>query len=95
MIVGWLRLSLRLPGVRSLKEKRHALRGTLDRLGRESLVAIAEVGDHDLWGNAEIGVSVVGNNAAHVESVLQHVIDTFDKGTEWDIAGLDRGLEQT
>lgn len=39
MVVGTLRLDLRLDGCFSLKEKRHVLRGTLERLRRDYQVA--------------------------------------------------------
>jgi uncharacterized protein len=78
VVVGTLCLCLRLEGCRSLKDKRQILRSLLDRIRRDFGVAIAEVGDYDLWGNAVVGVSCVSNDPAHVESILQHVIDAFD-----------------
>ena len=78
MVVGTLCLTLRLEGCRSLKDKRQILRSLMDRARREFCVAIAEVGDHDLWGNAVVGVACVSTDAAHAESILQHVVDSFD-----------------
>ena len=93
MVVGWLRVSLRLGGLTSLKEKRQVLRSVIARLGREAAFAVAEVGDQDLWGNAELGVSVVGNNPRQVESMLQHAEDLFGEETRWEVVGVDRGIE--
>ena len=78
MIIGTLRVSLRLEGCRSLKDKRQILCSLLDKSRRQFHVAIAEVGEHDLWQNAVIGVSSVSTDAGHAESVLQHVVDLFD-----------------
>ena len=45
MVVGVLRLTLVIPGARSLKEKRHALRKVVDRVRARYNVGIAEVGN--------------------------------------------------
>lgn len=78
MVVGSMEIQLRLEGCNSLKDKRRILRSLTDRLRREFGVAIAEVDDQDLWGNATVGVACVSNDARHAESVLQHVLDVFD-----------------
>lgn len=59
MTVGVLRVCLRLEGCRSLKDKRQILRSLLEGLRQDYKASVAEVGDHDLWGSAEIGVAVV------------------------------------
>ncbi len=57
------------------------------------MIGVAEVGDQDLWANAEIGVVAVGNNRAHVESLIQHAIDVFDQETEWEATSIERGID--
>lgn len=76
-----------------MKGKRQVLRSVIARLGREPAFAVAEVGDQDLWGNAELGICVVGNNARQVESMLQHAEDLFCEETRWEVVGVDRGIE--
>jgi uncharacterized protein YlxP (DUF503 family) len=59
-----------LPGdSRSLKAKRSYVRPIVAAL-RKFEVAAAEVGSLDRHGRAEIGVAVVGPDAAHVGEVL-------------------------
>ncbi len=93
MVCGWLRVSLRMAGVGSLKEKRHLLRSVLDRLGRERMVAAAEVGDHDLWGNAEIGVGAVGGDAIQVERLLQWAEELITSEPRWEVLSVERSIE--
>ena len=95
MIVGTLELSLRIEGAFSLKDKRQVLRSLLDRSRREFHVAIAEVGDHDLWNSAFVGVACVSTDATHAESVLQHVIDLFDTHPEVAVEAADKRIERT
>jgi uncharacterized protein YlxP (DUF503 family) len=75
VIVGILRLSLYLPNPGSLKSKRHLVRSAIDRVKAKFNVAIAEVGENDLWQRSVIGVAAVGNDRAFVGEVLDRVAD--------------------
>ena len=71
MYVGALELDVLLGDVRSLKQKRAAVRPVVAELRRRFEVAAAEAGDQDLHRRALIGVSVVSGDAAHVREVLE------------------------
>ena len=73
MHVGALVLELRLPGCRSLKEKRGRLRPLLAALRREFSVAAAEIESMDRHEEAVVAVVAVSNDARHVESWLAGV----------------------
>lgn len=75
MIVATLRLSLRLHGCRSLKEKRRPRRMLTDSLRSRFGVAVAEVADQDTWDLLTLGVAAVGPERAPVEATLQRVAD--------------------
>jgi uncharacterized protein YlxP (DUF503 family) len=74
MVVGVLRLTLVVPGARSLKDKRQALRRIIDRVRARYNVSIAEVGDNDVWQRALIGVTAVANEHTFVNQVLDKVV---------------------
>ncbi len=74
MVVGVCKLDLRIPENHSLKEKRHVLRKLIDRVKTRFNVAIAEVGDNDLWQRAQMGFCTVGNDRRHINSSLDKVI---------------------
>ena len=63
MIVGLLHLDLHLPGVRSLKGKRHILRSLEARLRNRFNVAIAEVEHQDLWQRARLAIVSVNDRS--------------------------------
>ena len=66
---------LLLPGdSQSLKAKRSYLRPIIAAL-RKYEVSVAEVGDHDLHGRAQIGVAVVAAEPSHA----REVIDTCER----------------
>ena len=49
MVIGLLRVRLRLHEAASLKEKRSVLKPLMARLRKDHNVAVAEVDDQDIW----------------------------------------------
>lgn len=71
MYVGALTLDVLLGDVRSLKQKRSAVRSIIAEVRRrQPTAAVAETGSLDRHRRAEIGVAVVASTAAHVTEVL-------------------------
>lgn len=73
MIVGISEITLHLPESHSLKEKRQVLQSMMTRVRQRFEVAIAEVGENDIWQIAKLGVSCVSNSHQHADEVLKHV----------------------
>ena len=73
MHVGAVRFDLRLPQCHSLKDKRAVIRPILDGARNRYRVASAEVGAHDVWQRAILGMAAVSATAGHVEEVLDEV----------------------
>jgi uncharacterized protein YlxP (DUF503 family) len=74
MTVGIARVTLFLPHAHSLKEKRMVLRRVKDRAKQKFNLAIAEVGENDVWQRAVLGMAVVGNGRQFVASALDEII---------------------
>ena len=70
MHVAAMRVELRIPGVRSLKDKRRVLKSITDRIGRSHPVAIAEVDHVELWQRATLGIAVVSSTPGQVDRML-------------------------
>ena len=70
MFVGVCRVAMHLPGNASLKGKRGIVRKVVERTRAKFNAAVAEVADNDNKRRAVIGLAVVGNSAAHVDSML-------------------------
>lgn len=73
MNVGVCRLSLRLHGVRSLKDKRRISRSLIAQVSNKFNVAIAEVDDNDLWQRLTLGLCCVSNSAQHSSDTIESV----------------------
>lgn len=77
MVTVSVLLTLRLEGVRSLKEKRAIVRSLVERLRTRQRVAAAEVGRQDDLRRAEIGFATVSGDLTtarrHVEQTRRFV----------------------
>jgi uncharacterized protein len=70
LYVGVLELDVLLGDVRSLKQKRSAVRPVIAELRRRFEVSVAEAGHLDLHRRALIGVAAVAPDAFHARDVL-------------------------
>ena len=72
MYIGALTLDVLLGDVRSLKQKRSAVRPLIAEVNRRFPGAsVAETGHQDLHRRAEIGIAVASSTAAHAVEVLE------------------------
>lgn len=79
MVVGVERIDIFIDGNRSLKGKRQVVKRLIERIRSNfGNVSIAEVDSHDLWQKATLGISVVSNEVALVNSILDQVINFIE-----------------
>lgn len=74
MVVGVARVVLVIHSAFSLKEKKSVVRQVKERTCSKFNVALAEVGDLDDHGRAELGLAVVGNDRRHVNSMVDNIL---------------------
>jgi uncharacterized protein YlxP (DUF503 family) len=74
MIVAAARITLLIPENNSLKGKRKVVRSLMEKVRHRFEVAVAEVGDNDLWQKAQIGLALVGNDAQLLNTRLSQVL---------------------
>jgi uncharacterized protein len=86
LFVGVLQVELSIPGAYSLKEKRHVLKGLLERLRRDFGVSAAEVDRQDVWNSAIVGIAFVSNESRHAESHLQKALNSLSKAHDVDVS---------
>jgi uncharacterized protein len=86
VVVGVLQVELSIPGAWSLKEKRHVLKGLLERLRRDFAVSAAEVDRQDVWNSAIVAVAFVSNDARHAESHLRKALNALEKSRDAVVA---------
>ena len=90
VFVGVAKIQLVLPHSHSLKEKRMVLRRIRDRVRERIGVAIAEVGDQDVWQRAELGVSVTSGDRQKALAVLDDIVRIVAGAGGGDIVAIAR-----
>lgn len=88
MHVGICKVTLLLPEVSSLKEKRQVARSLSDRVRNRFNVAAAEVEDADLRQRLTLGFSCVSNDRGHVDAMLSSLLN-FIEESRFDAEILD------
>lgn len=81
---------LHLPVCGSLKHKRRLVRPIVEGLRQRHRVAAAEVGGHDLWQRARIGVAAVAESAERLDHVLANVERFVWSHPEIEVVGTER-----
>jgi uncharacterized protein YlxP (DUF503 family) len=74
MVIGSLTVTIHVPESQSLKEKRQVVRSLVSRLRHTFNVAVAEVGDQDVWQLATLGIACVSGEARHADEMCQKVL---------------------
>lgn len=73
MVIGTLQFELLIHDVQSIKDKRRVVKSLKDRLHREHMVSVAEVGDADDPRRAVMCLALVGKDGAVVGQVLDRI----------------------
>ncbi len=75
MKLAVLQFELLIGHAESLKDKRRVVKSLKDRLHREHMVAVAEVGALDERGAARLAAVAVGTDVKHLQSLLAHLVE--------------------
>jgi uncharacterized protein YlxP (DUF503 family) len=71
-------VELHLPGVGSLKEKRHTLKGVKEKVRQRFEVSVAEVNHQDSWQRATLAVACVSQDSRHANEVVSKALDFIE-----------------
>lgn len=90
MWIAVVRLDLLVPGSRSLKDRRQAVKSLKERLRHRYDVACSEVGDLESWNRASLGIAAVANE----KPLLQEIVDGIARYAQNDpnvqVTGVER-----
>ena len=94
MWVAMERLDLRVPGCRSLKEKRRVVKSLTNGLRSSFNVAVAEVDHHDLRQRTAIAVAAVGAQQHHLRKVMHEVERYVERWREVELIDAELTLHR-
>lgn len=92
MYIGVLQFELTIPHSESLKDKRRVVKSLKDRLHREHLISIAEVGSLDEHRTAMLAASVVAREAPRASAVLDAVVEKIRSMHDARLGSVSRHL---
>ena len=73
MVVAIAQLTLIIHDNNSLKGKRKVVKSLIEKVRHRFEASVAEVGDHELWQKAKIGLALVGNDARLLNTRLDQI----------------------
>jgi uncharacterized protein len=90
MWIAVIRLDLLIPGSRSLKDRRQAVRSLKERLRGKFGVACAEVGDLQSWNRASLGLSAVANEKPLLQDLAGEIARYSQNDANVQITGVQK-----
>ncbi|MBS0188263.1 MAG: DUF503 domain-containing protein [Planctomycetes bacterium] len=90
MVLGVLQFQVLIHGAESLKDKRRVIQSLKDRLHREHMVSVAEVGDPDMLNFGVLALAVVARDGQRVAEVLDAVTLKLRELRDGEIGEIDR-----
>jgi uncharacterized protein YlxP (DUF503 family) len=85
VLVALERFDLRIPGCRSLKEKRHVVKSLSAAIRQRFPVSVAEVDHQELWQRTALAVAAVGADQHHLRRVMHEVEKLVERWGEVDV----------
>lgn len=73
MLIALLQFDLLIHGAESLKDKRRVVLSVKDRLHRDHMAAVAEVGALEMLNVARMGLALVGGDERHLAQTLDRI----------------------
>ena len=92
MVVGIIKIRIYTPWVHSLKEKRMVVKSLSAKVRNKFNVSIAEVEEQDIHQIIVLGIACIGGEAAHADSIMDHVINFIEGSTEGEVRIIDREI---
>ena len=94
MLVGSLKVTVRLYASGNLKQKRSEVKRILARIKQRHPVAFAEVGKLDKWQLTELGFTCVSNDAHICERILDGVIEEIEAKSDAEVVDEEQDVQR-
>jgi hypothetical protein len=92
MNIGVLKISFRIAGNSSLKDKRQVVKSILAQAKNRFNISAAEVEDNDKWQLATIGICCVSNDKKRTNDILSRA-ESFISSGRFDIEVIEAQAE--
>lgn len=92
MQVGVMSVSMHLPGVASLKDKRHIIKSVIGRLQSRFNVSVSEVEHQDSHTSAVLGLAIVSNERAFIDQQLDAILSFLRNDGRFYVGQVEREI---
>ena len=90
MWLAVIRIHLLIPGARSLKDRRQAVRSLKERIKSRFDAACSEVGDLDTWNRAFLGIALVANEKPVLQDMASEIARYAQNDANVQVTGVDK-----
>jgi hypothetical protein len=90
MVIAAVRITLHVPWVHSLKEKRMEVKSLCAKVRNKFNASIAEVDAQDVHQTIILGFACVSTDSAHADSICDNIINFIESHTEGSILQIER-----
>jgi uncharacterized protein YlxP (DUF503 family) len=92
MIIGTMCITIHIPWVHSLKEKRMVVKSLCAKIHNKFNVSVAEVEEQDIHQTLVLGIACVAGDTSHADSILENILQFTEGNTEGEIIKVEREL---
>ena len=92
MLVGVMSVQMYLPGIASLKDKRHIIKAVIGRLQSRFNVSVSEVEHQDSHTSAVLGIAVVSNERAFIDQQLDAILSFMRNDGRFYLGQVEREI---
>lgn len=92
MIVGIVKITIYVPWVHSLKEKRMVVKSLSAKISNKFHVSIAEVDEQDVHKNIVLGIACVVTISSMADRIIDQIIIFIESNTQGEIIKIEREL---
>ncbi len=90
MIIGTVIISIHVPWVHSLKEKRRILKSLVEKTRQKFNVSIAEIQAQDHHQEIVLGIACVTNEMALADRIIEQILSYLENNSEGEVFVLER-----
>ncbi|AQT69229.1 hypothetical protein STSP2_02418 [Anaerohalosphaera lusitana] len=92
MLVGTMVITINLPGIRSLKEKRKIVKSLVERLRNRFNFSVSEVAANESKLQAVIGLAMVSDDGVHIERQIDKVSEFVHADGRFFVSRIEREM---
>src|SRR5262249_30399197 len=90
MWIAVLRIALLIPGARSLKDRRQAVRSLKEGIKGRFEAACSEVGDLETWNRAFLGLTLVANEKPILQQMVEEIVRYAQNDPHVQVTGVEK-----